>query len=87
MSGLGLNRFQRHPRLTELGQTGVPQLMAGRMNKVGPGAGPVEDLVQPVGSQGLAPAWPFQNQEYVVGAGVGWAFGVEVGADMVEELP
>ena len=46
--GLGLDRLQRHPGFAQLGQAGMPQLMAGRPGQPGPAAGTVEDLVQPV---------------------------------------
>ncbi len=62
--GLGLDRLQRHPRLPQPGQAGVPQLVAGRMRQPGPGAGAVEDLVDPVRGQRLAPPGPFEHQEH-----------------------
>ena len=35
VTGLGLDRLQRHPRFAKPGQTGVPQLMAGRVRQPG----------------------------------------------------
>jgi hypothetical protein len=46
VTGLGLHRLQRHPRLAQPGQAGVAQLMAGSRGQPGPLAGAGEDLVQ-----------------------------------------
>ena len=36
VTGLGLDRFERHPRFAQSGQTGVAQLMTRRLSQTGP---------------------------------------------------
>jgi hypothetical protein len=83
--GLGLDRLQCHPSLPESGQTGVPQLMAGPVGDARAAAGAIEHLVQSCWRQRLPAAWSFEHHEQLVGAGIDWALGVEVGGDVVEE--
>ena len=82
---LGLDGFQRHPRLTEPGEAGVTELVARQVLQAGPSPGPVDDLVQAGGRERLAPPWPLQHDEDPVGAAGSWAFGVVVGRDGGEE--
>ena len=65
----------------------MAQLVAGRVPEPGPVPGAVEDLVQTVRGQREAASGPLQHDEDAVsaavavsGTGIGWAFGVEVGA-------
>jgi hypothetical protein len=45
MPGLRLDRFQRHARLSQPIQTGMPQFVTGRVIKSGRAASGREDLV------------------------------------------
>ena len=45
--GLGLDRLQRHPGLTQPGETGMPQLMTGQVLDPGATPGSGDDLIEP----------------------------------------
>ena len=56
VTGLGLDGFQRHPGLTQPGETGVPQLVTGQSaSSPARFLAPLVDLVQAGGRQGLDP--------------------------------
>ena len=59
--GLGLDRLQRHPGLPQPGETGMPQLVAGRVDQPGPAAGAGEDLVDPAADNGRPRRGPFNT--------------------------
>jgi hypothetical protein len=61
VTGLGLGRFQGHAGLSQPGEAGVPQLMAGQVRDVGAGAGPGHDLVQAGRGQRPAASRPLQH--------------------------
>ena len=59
--GLGLHRLECHPGLPQPGQTGVPQLVAGRVRQPGATSGTGEHLVQPAHRQRLTAGGPFST--------------------------
>jgi hypothetical protein len=79
-----------HPRLTQPGQTRVPQLVTRRMIEPGPLACAAHDLLQPFRRQSLSTVGSFQHNEHELGIDIaidigGWSFRVEIGGDTREE--
>ncbi len=83
--GLGLDRLQSHPRFAQPGQTGVPQLVAGRVREPGPPACTVEDFIDAISRKRPPAAGTFQRHEQRVRATSRGPFAIQVGADRGEE--
>jgi hypothetical protein len=67
VTGLGLDGFQSHARLSESGETGVTELVASGPLEAGPLTGSPHDHVHPVCRQTFAPARALQGHEDPIG--------------------
>ena len=66
--GLGLDRLQRHPRFAQPGQTGMPQLMTGRVREPGTAARTVEDFIDAIGRKRPPAAGAFEHHKHSISA-------------------
>jgi hypothetical protein len=85
VSGLGLDRLQRHAGLAQPGETGVPQLMTGQVRDPGAPARACDDLVQPGRAQQLTPPRALEHDEQPIRRRPGWSLEVKVGGQVGEE--
>jgi hypothetical protein len=85
MTGLGLQRFQRHAVLTQPGQARVAQLVTRPVGQPCPGASYGDDLVEAVGRQRPAPVLPLQHDEHPIRRSTRRPLGIHVGRNGREE--
>ena len=86
MTGLSLDRFQRHPRFAQPGQAGVAQLMTGRVFEPGAGLRAPHDLFETIDAQRPATPGAFQHDEQLVARRVGRPFDTQIVRHTREEL-
>ena len=83
MTGLGLDRLERHAGLTQPGETGVTQLVTRRTPKTSTRT--LHDLVETMRTQRIPAPRALQHDEHPVRSGVGWSFTIEITPDCREE--
>jgi hypothetical protein len=85
MRSVAAYRFQGHARLTQAGQAGVAELVAGQLRQAGSFPDAVEDLVQAVGGERPTAGRSAQDDEQLAVVDR-WTLTVQVVADRGEEL-
>jgi hypothetical protein len=85
VSGLGLDRLELHAGLTEPGEAGVAELMAGGPLQSDALARGAQDRVDPISGERLAPGWALEGHEDPVCVRVPRSFAAEVVADRGEQ--
>jgi hypothetical protein len=83
--GLGLECFDRHPRLPQTSEAGVAELVTRRVFQTGPAVGSAHDLIQRRRRQRSASALPFQHHEHRIRRSVVGSFVIEVTTNSIEE--